>query len=83
MNSTTEEIWNSLSKRLQRAVMLHVMYANDGVRGYTKGRWRIAEYGEEALERGVIEPGEHPKHFLTELGWKLGRYGLMMEERSQ
>ena len=76
--SSIPEIWDSLSHHLQEAIMAHVQSAE--ARYFKDGRWRTQEFGAEALERKVIEPGEHPKHFLTELGWDLGRYGLKLEK---
>jgi len=78
--STTAEIWRSLSKQLQGALIGHVRGADAGGRYYAGGRWRTQELGLQALERKVIEPGEHPKHYLTELGWELGRHGIKLQE---
>lgn len=78
--SSIPEIWDSLRHQLQSALTAHVRGAESGGHYYKDGRWRTQELGLEALERGVIEPGEHPKHFLTDLGWKLGRHGLKLEK---
>ena len=78
--AATAEIWDSLGKHLQSALVIHVRGADDGGRYYAGGRWRTQEHGAEALELKLIEPGEHPKHFLTELGWELGRYGISLEK---
>ena len=80
MPSTTDQIWRSLSLQLQSALKTHVGGANSGEDYYRDGRWRTAPLGAEALSRKVIEPGEHPKHYLTKLGWELGRHGLKLEK---
>ena len=79
-SSTTAEIWDSLGRHIQGALKHHVRRAEEDERYWAGGRWRTQEYGAEALELGLIEPGEHPKHFLTELGWELGRHGLKLEK---
>lgn len=78
--STTAQIWDSLSERIQRSLVIHVKGANQGGRYYANGRWRSPAYGAEAIDRGLIEIGEHPKYYLTELGWELGRYGISLEK---